>query len=88
MENKIRINLGDNLELVAEVYNHDGNHPEITVYIERDMLIYQDICIVRPHEGKNLVQEMGAVDCLVWGNPNNEDFTDEYFIPIYEEEWV
>ena len=86
MENKIRINLGYNLELVAEIYNYDGEHPEIEVYIEKDGLVHQDICLVRPHEGKDLVQERDAIDCLVWGNPNNEDFTDEYFIPIWEEE--
>lgn len=86
MENKIRINLGYNLELVASIYNHDGKHPEIEVYIEKDMMIHQDICLIRPHEGKNFVQENDAIDCLVWGDPNNEDFTDEYFIPIWEEE--
>ena len=65
MENKIRINLGYNLELVASIYNHDGKHPEIEVYIEKDMMIHQDICLIRPHEGKNFVQEKDSVDCLV-----------------------
>ena len=86
MENKIRINLGENLELVAELTDYDGNHPEIIVYIEKDMLVHQDICLVRPHEGKDFIQEKDAIDCIVWGNPNNEDFTDEYYIPVYDEE--
>jgi hypothetical protein len=86
MENKIRINLDENLELVAQLYDYDGQHPEITVYIKKDGYVHQDICLIRPHEGKNLVQEKDAVDCLVWSNPNNEDFTSEYFIPIWEEE--
>ena len=86
MEDKIRINFAENLELVAELYNPDGEHPEIIVYLEKDGVIYQDICLVRPHEGENLVQETDAVDCLVWGDPYNEDFTDEYFISMYEEE--
>lgn len=86
MENKIRINLAEHLELVAELYNHDGNHPEITVYIEKDGIIYQDICLIRPHEGPGCVQEKDSIDCLVWGDENNEDFTDEYWIQMYKEE--
>lgn len=86
MENKIRINLAENLELVAELYNYDGVHPEITVYIEKDSVIYQDICLVRPHEGPDCVQENDSIDCLVWGDEDNEDFTDEFHIGIYEEE--
>ena len=86
MENKIRINLGENLELVAELTNYDGNHPEIVVYIEKNMLVHQDICLIRPHEGPNCVPEADGIDCLVWGDECNEDFTTEYYIPIYEEE--
>jgi hypothetical protein len=85
MENKIRINLDNNLELVAELYDHDGNHPEITVYIEKDGMIYQDICLVRPHEGPKCMQENDSFDCLVWADKNNEDFTDKYHIAIYKE---
>ena len=86
MENKIRINLSENLELVAELYNYDGDHPEITVYIEKDGVVYQDICLVRPHEGIERVQECNSIDCLVWADKDNEDFTTEYWIEMYEEE--
>lgn len=80
MENKIRINLAENLELVAELYNHDGDHPEITVYIEKDGVIHQDICLVRQHEEKN------AIDCLVLAVPEDEDYTHKHVIAVYEEE--
>lgn len=91
MENKIRINLGENLELVAELYNHDGNHPEITVYIEKDGVIHQDICLVRPFEqfhSKTMEFETRKdfVECLVWGDSDDEDYTDRHVIGIYEEE--
>lgn len=85
MKNKISIKLNNGKELVAELYNHDGEHPEITVYIREDGLIYQDICLVRPHDGINCVQEKDSVDVLVWADKNNEDFTDEYWIEFYEE---
>ena len=86
MENKIRINLGYNLELVAELYNHDGKHPEITVYIEKDGVIYQDICLVRPHENERCMQENDIVDCIVWSDKDNEDYTHKFVIGVYEEE--
>lgn len=86
MENKIRINLDTNLELVAELYNYDGKHPEIIIYIEKDGLIYQDICLARPHERVDCAQEDYSVDCIVWADKNNEDFTDEFWIQMYNEE--
>lgn len=86
MEDKIRINLAENLELIAELCNYDGNHPEICVYIRKNGIILQDICLVRPHEGPNLIQENDSIDCLVWGREDNEDFTEEYHIGIWEEE--
>jgi hypothetical protein len=85
MENKIVIPLNDGKELVAELYNYDGEHPEITVYIRENGLVHQDVCLIRPHEGKDLAQEKDSVDCLVWADENNECFTDEYWINIHEE---
>ena len=86
MNNKIIVPLYDGKSLVAELYNHDGKHPEICVHIEYNGAAWQDICIVRPHEGKDFVQEKDSVDVLVWANSNNEDFTDEYWINLWEEE--
>lgn len=86
MENKIRINLDYNLELVADLYNHDGEHPEINVYIEKDGMIYQDICLVRPHENEMCEQETNLIDCIVWGDKDDEDYTHKFVIGIYEEE--
>lgn len=86
MENKIVIPLNNGRELVAELYSYDDEHPEITVYVQENGLIYQDICLVRPHEGKGCVQEKDSVDCLVWSDENSEDFTHQYCIEFYEEE--
>lgn len=86
MENRIGINLSENIELIADLCNYDGKHPEIMVYIKKDGIIYQDICLVRPHEGPGCIQENDSIDCLVWADENNEDFTNEYWIQIHEEE--
>lgn len=87
MRNKIEIDLRDGRKLVASLYNHDGEHPEITVCIvEPNGLIHQDVCLIRPHENANCVQETDRVDCIVWGDKDSEDYTDKYVIDIYEEE--
>lgn len=85
MENKIVIPLDNGKEIVAELCNYDGKHPELVICIEKDGLVYQDICLVRPHEGKDFEQEKDSVDVLVWADENNECFTDEYWINIHEE---
>ena len=33
MENKIVLKVNNGVELVAELYNYDGNHPEIAIFI-------------------------------------------------------
>lgn len=80
MENKIRINLDNNLELVAELYNYDGEHPEIVVYIEKDMIVHQDICLVRRNK------EDSDIECIVWSDCEDEDYTHKFKIGIYKEE--
>ena len=86
MNNKIIVPLDNGKSLVAELYNYDGEHPEICVYIEDNGAVAQDICIARPHEGKDFVQEKDSIDVLVWADVENEDFTDEYWINLWGEE--
>ena len=86
MDNKIRINLSEGLELVAELYDHDGQHPEIIVFLEKDGIIHQDVCLVRPHENVEHVQEADRVDCIVWSDADNEDYTHKFVVGIYEED--
>lgn len=82
-ENKLKIKLSDDRELIAEVNELDTDNIEMAVYLfdstDKQNLIYQDICLVR--EGvKN------DVECLVWADPNDEDYTDFFSIGKYESE--
>ena len=91
MENKIRINLANNTALIAELYDENDGRPEIVIYVENyiekdDITTYQDICLVRPHENFNYIQENDSVDCIVWANENNECFTDKFLIQLHKEE--
>lgn len=87
--NKIEIPIGENT-IVAEVYQADPEIPtELTVYIKsKNGVILQDICLVREHyDVKNgFKKDNNSVDCLVWGESYNEDFTDDFRINIVKEE--
>lgn len=93
MEKKLIIQLG-NKKIVAEIYNNHGPEipPELCVYLEdEDGAIIQDICLVRPHCEYNkqsgyFETDNEFVDCLVWGDSDDEDYTNNFVIGIHEEE--
>lgn len=92
MEKKLFIPLGDK-KIVVEIDDMNGPEfaPACCVYIvDKEDCIVQDICLVRPHEDINkqtaeFETNNEFVDCLVWSNPNDEDYTDKFVIGIYEE---
>lgn len=83
MENKIVLQLNNGTELVAELYNYDGNHPEIAIFIQEGGIAAQDICLVRPSEDAS--KSSGTVECLVWSDECSEDYTDKFVIAQYME---
>lgn len=82
MENKIIVSLNNGTEIVAELSNFDGEHPEIAICIQREGIAIQDICIIRPTDDES---SEGTVECLVWGDECSEDYTDKFIISPYEE---
>jgi hypothetical protein len=84
MENRIVIKLSNGKEIVAELCDYDGKHPEIVICIQENGMAIQDICLVRPHEEDDT--KNGDVDCLVWADEYSEDYTDKFIIPQYIEE--
>lgn len=84
MKNRITIKLDSGTELVAELYNYDGNHPEIAIFIQEGGIAAQDICLVRPSEDTS--KASGTVECLVWSDECSEDYTDKFVITKYEKE--
>lgn len=91
MKNKLVIQLGDK-KIVAEIYNNNGPEipPELCVYLQdEDDTIIQDICLVRPHyeykeKSGYFETNNNFVDCLVWGDSDEEDYTDKFTIGIHE----
>ena len=85
---KIRIDLGFAV-LVAEK-GIDNNYREIYLSLEdKNGVWLQDIAIVGQQyhydEELNVVNDRG-IDVKIYADSNNEDFTDEFGINIYEEE--
>lgn len=93
MEKKLVIQLGEN-QIVAEIDDRNTPEipPEIVIYLQdKDGNIMQDVCLVRPHYEYNRKMEdfetsNDFVDCLVWGDSWNEDYTDKHVIGVYEGE--
>ena len=90
MERKLVIPIGEN-KIVAEIYDMDCPEfpPEITVHlVDKNDVIIQDICLVRPHyeisttDGPQISDK--AVECLVWANHENEDYTHKHIIGVHE----
>lgn len=80
-ENKLTIKLDEKYSLSCELLNFDGSHPEISIVIEENGVgPVQDIALVRPHQKKDQVQENEHIDVLVWGDRDNEDYTQKTVI--------
>lgn len=92
MKNKIEVPIG-NKKIVAYVNDWQDDMPK-EIYIslvDNNGIITQDICMVREHYhyNKNSGEfeiDDSLVDCKVWADSDNEDYTDEFCIGVYEEE--
>lgn len=86
MKPRLEVPCGD-VKIVAEV-NPDENYHEIFVGFESpDGGWKQDLAIIRQryhYDGMTVVFDDGA-EVAVWSDANNEDFTDEFAIDIYDE---
>lgn len=84
----LKIAIDNNKSIVAELCNYDGEHPEIVICIQQDGIAIQDICLVRPHTDENDDRDKDStdIDCLVWGESSEEDYSHKFIIPLYKDE--
>lgn len=91
-QKEIRINIGDNKELVVEqnLFPYDQ---ELTVYVATDGIFSQDLVRVSPeynlsketdNENLDVVYDPENINIKVWSNVDDEDFDREYTIPVYQ----
>lgn len=76
-----KIQLPNGVEIVTQRYDYDGEHPEITVCLQKDGIAIQDICMVRPNE-----DNQNDTEVLIWSDPYDEDYTHKFIIEQYQEE--
>jgi hypothetical protein len=90
VKNELVIKLGD-YKIVANIYDMDCPEfpPEITIQLVDNIgIVLQDICLVRPHY---TINEAGvtqisdkSVDCIVWADHENEDYTHKHIIEVHK----
>ena len=93
MNKKLTIPFGK-YNIIAEIMdmNEPEIPPELCVYLADDEdYVVQDICLIRPHyeidrETYKFKRDDDRMDCLVWGESGNEDYTDKHVIMVYEGE--
>lgn len=90
--NSIELPIGEN-KLVAFVNDWDDGTPkEIFVsLVDKNGNCFQDICMVRQSYKYNTQKRQfdvsdNKVDCKVWNNSDDEDYTDKFEIDIKDEE--
>jgi hypothetical protein len=92
MKKQIEVPVG-NKKIVAYVQDWDDGLPK-EIYIslvDDEGILLQDICMVREHfsyNSKNDEFEIDddLIDCKIWADSDNEDYTDEFIIGVYEDE--
>ena len=88
MENcRIVIELPNGYKLVAEQNSDPSFNREIYVSVfDSDDIWHQDLAIIRNsytiEEGDKVVWEDDQFDVLVFGNEDNEDFTDDFSVGL------
>lgn len=84
--NRIVIPLDNGCKLIAEQNSDSEYNKELFIGIESDTGIYlQDLAIVRPtytFEDNTVKFSSDEFNILVFGNENQEDYTEEFTVPL------
>ena len=84
------IPLGEHKITAGIYYDEPEFPPEIYVHLrDSENIIIQDFVLVRPHykiaDGVVKISD-NTTEILVWGDPDNEDYTHQYNVKTYEVE--
>ena len=90
MTNRIELQISENVKIVAEI-NPDDDYKEIFIGVEKDGCWEQDLAIVgkpyRYDSDLHVILDDGF-RVLVYGHAEMEDYTNEFLIDEYEEEFA
>lgn len=84
--NKIEIPLDNGYKLVAEQNTDSEFNKEIYIGIETPSgVFFQDICTIRPTYsflGEHVVFDSDKFEMLIYGDAENDDFTQQVIVPL------
>ena len=87
--NKIVIPLSNGFKLIAEQNSDSEFNKEIFVGIETPTGAYhQDLAIIRPtyeFDNDNVVFGSDTFEMLIFGDEKQEDYTDKFVVPLYQD---
>lgn len=78
MENKVVIDLGNNLSLIAEQNTDPEYNNKIYIGISKDNFWHQNLAIVRK-------ADTNRFEILVYADEDNEDYTNKYTIGLHKD---
>ena len=84
---KIKISLGNNTYLIAEKYPEESSIRELSIYIEKNGVVHQDIAVIREcydYDDEGIINEAGQYEVLVWADEQSEDYTHKIKIKEYK----
>ena len=88
--NKLSLDIGsDNLNLTVEKADKHSPFQELHIYFEdkETGLVHQDIALVRQAIKEDSLEKIpNKVDCLIWADSENEDYTHKFVINHWNEE--
>ena len=85
--NKIEIVIDEHMKLVAWK-DTVSDYNEISVYLEKDGYIYQDLALVRQkyeYNDEAIKNVPGKYEVIVWANCDDEDYTNKYEVEEHVE---
>ena len=86
MAEEIRVKLNDNTNLA--IYISPEPYKEVTVYVEKDGIAWQDLAIVREkyhYNGDDVVNEDGKYEIFTYTDELSEDYTHHFEVNEYKE---
>ncbi|MBQ6148517.1 MAG: hypothetical protein IJI83_03110 [Oscillospiraceae bacterium] len=84
----LEVQVDEDTKIVAESDVALGFN-EIAVYLLKNGVVWQDLAIVRQAyvygDNDEIIHKPGQYEVLVYGNPDDEDFTNRFLISEYKE---
>lgn len=73
------IQLSKNTTLTIDLFSPTGKSKELSIYLENPESV-QDLVLIREKQDVDFQPDSSMFEILVWGDANDEDFTNKHLI--------